>query len=138
TEPIREGSDPLKKTVTDYFFMEVIYRRAGIQLLRYLDEFEDKHFFLSTSNDTIQLIDVNYTVMKGTIASNVHRPYYRSQVKQKFSDCPVLDTKHLGYDEVSLVKLLDKYFSCTGSPALISLKEKNIPWKFGMLFGFHN
>jgi hypothetical protein len=136
--PIREGSDPLKKTVTDHFFMEVIYRRGGTQLLRYLDEFEDKHFFLADSSDTIELVDVNYSVMKGTRVSKVHRPYYRSQMKARFSDCPTLDPKYLEYNEVSLVKLFDKYFSCKGSPQLVTLQEKNVSWKFGTLFGFHN
>lgn len=111
-----EPKNPVSQIDSLHTFLEIIVKNNSFFILKYLDRDERGRFFIENNSTLIQLKNIEYLVYKEGATFAVARSQYKNQLKELFSDCKELNTKHLRYSEGELKKLYNRYLKCVGKP----------------------
>jgi hypothetical protein len=106
---VGEGKSPIVKTDSATLFLEVLLQSTRVTLYECMDDESQARFFLRKDDKLYELRNPVYRVARGESSHLIKTKVYKSQLKQLLSECPTLETDHVSYTDIDIIKLLEKY-----------------------------
>ena len=113
------------KQISGVFFLRNIFTSQSIKLFRMIDVQERTRFFLQKDTETNELYNYTKKIELNSYQFEKQMKGYIGQLQQSFSDCNIIVSNDLSYQEKPLIEICSAYATCRGETVILNKQRKS-------------